>query len=172
MPTPYKPPHHGLAQQDAKCFRVSASMLRRLPRHGALPTVLARRLSVNTHHQIDQSLCGTPRELRTGFAKVEMITSPVMSADDRGLTHGGFYFGMADYAAMLAVNDPNVVLGAADSCRFLKPVKLGDTLHATATLSGEKGKKRIVDVIIERGEETVFTGTFTCFVLEKHVLDT
>jgi acyl-coenzyme A thioesterase PaaI-like protein len=48
-----------------------------------------------------------------------------MAVDDRGLVHGGFVFGLADHAAMLAVNDPNVVLGAA-STRFLKPVRVGE----------------------------------------------
>ena len=99
-----------------------------------------------------------------------MTTLPSMSADERGLTHGGFYFGMADYAAMLAINDPNVVLGAAET-RFLKPVREGDVLTASANVTGEKGKKRLVDVAVERGSDTVFTGTFTCFVLDKHVLD-
>eukprot|EP00959_Pyramimonas_sp_CCMP1952_P285538 5970257-Pyramimonas_sp.AAC.2 len=77
---------------------------------------------------------------------------------------------MADYAAMLAVNDPNVVLGAAET-RFLKPVKTGDELVAHAAVTEEKGKKRTVAVSILRGGEEVFTGTFTCFALPCHVLD-
>ena len=47
-----------------------------------------------------------------------------MAADGRGLVHGGFTFGLADFAAMCAVNDPNVVLGAA-TCKFLAPVQVG-----------------------------------------------
>jgi acyl-coenzyme A thioesterase PaaI-like protein len=92
-----------------------------------------------------------------------------MQADDSGLIHGGFVFGMADYAAMLAVNDPNVVLGAAD-VRFTKPCRLGEKLTAKARILEEKGKKRMVEVIVGSGTDTVFEGTFTCFVLEKHVL--
>ena len=76
-----------------------------------------------------------PTDLRPGYAKVTMVTTPVMSADDRGLTHGGFYFGMADYAAMLAVNDPNVVLGSADSCRFLKVLSPNHTRFLPFSLS-------------------------------------
>ena len=41
----------------------------------------------------------------------------------------GFIFGAADYAAMLAVNQPNVVLGAAET-HFLKPSRVGDVLLA------------------------------------------
>ena len=74
------------------------------------------------------------------------------------------------YCIAVAVNDPYVVLGAADT-RFLKPVCEGEVLSASATVTGEKGKKRTVDVTIERGADTVFTGSFTCFVLETHVLD-
>mmetsp|Transcript_46247 Transcript_46247/g.77101 ORF Transcript_46247/g.77101 Transcript_46247/m.77101 type:complete len:192 (-) Transcript_46247:125-700(-) len=127
-------------------------------------------IPVNTHLSIDQKMCGTPEELWEGRATVRMTTIDLMAADARGLTHGGFYFGMADYAAMLAVNDPNVVLGAAET-RFLKPVQTGDDLLAQATIIGEKGKKRIVEVSVSRGEEIVFDGTFTCFVLPTHVFD-
>ena len=66
-----------------------------------------------------------------------------MAADDRGLVHGGFIFGMADYAAMVAVNDPLVVLGSAET-KFLKPVQVGDTVEAVARVQSESGKKRIV----------------------------
>ena len=137
-------------------------------------SVLQRRAcsttSLNTHLGIDRTLSGSPVELRPGFARVSMTTTPTMSADGRGLTHGGFYFGLADYAAMCAVNDPNVVLGSAEA-RFLKPVKCGDSLTAEAKVSGEKGKKRVVDVTVTRGDEVVFAGNFVCFVLERHVLD-
>merc|ERR1712190_392508 len=99
-----------------------------------------------------------------GQATVRMVTSREMSADGTGLTHGGFYFGMADYASMLAVNDPNVVLGSA-SAKFLKPVTTGDELTAEARVVEAKGKKNTVDVKICRGDDKVFEGSFTCFVL-------
>merc|ERR1712216_70085 len=98
-------------------------------------------VATNTHHRINQDLCGTPREVVTGRrAIVELAVTPEMTADDSGLTHGGFYFGLADYAAMLAINHPNVVLGSAD-VKFLKPVTQGDRLVATATVVEGKGKK-------------------------------
>jgi uncharacterized protein (TIGR00369 family) len=92
-----------------------------------------------------------------------------MAVDDFGLVHGGFIFGLADYAAMIAVNHPNVVLGAAD-VKFLKPVKIEETVIAEATVQERSGKKHIVSVTVKKGEETVFEGTFTCFVLKEHVL--
>lgn len=124
----------------------------------------------NTHLAIDPALCGESITLEPGRAVVRLTTLPAMAADDRGLVHGGFVFGLADYAAMLAVNDPLVVLGAA-AVRFLAPVAVGETLLAEAVVKEEEGKKRQVEVTVQRGEKPVFTGSFTCFVLARHVLD-
>ncbi|KIG14087.1 Methylthioribose-1-phosphate isomerase protein [Enhygromyxa salina] len=124
----------------------------------------------NTHPEIDQSLCGEILSLAKGAAQVELTTDPRMAADERGLVHGGFIFGAADYAAMLAVNDPNVVLGAA-SVTFLAPTRVGERVHFNAQLQGEKGRKRSVDVKAHVGATQVFEGSFTCFVLDHHVLD-
>jgi acyl-coenzyme A thioesterase PaaI-like protein len=124
----------------------------------------------NTHHGIDHSLCGAPTKLEPGHATVTLQTLPTMAADAVGLVHGGFIFGLADYAAMLAVNDPNVVLGAADT-RFLAPVRVGQTVVATASVQVEKGRKRTVLVECRSKQTTVMTGTFTCFVLDAHVLN-
>lgn len=124
---------------------------------------------VNTHLGIDASLCGAPRRLGAGSAEVALTTLPSMAADSEGLVHGGFVFGLADHAAMLAVNHPNVVLGSATS-KFLKPVRAGETVVATAIRTSEAGRRHVVAVEVRRGEEVVFTGEFTCFVLDRHVL--
>ena len=126
-------------------------------------------MEVKTHNKIDREISGEPVELKEGYAKVILKTKPFMAADEKGLVHGGFLFSAADYAAMLAVNHPNVVLGFAE-VSFLKPVKVGDTVEFVA--EGETGKKkRVVDVVGYRDGEEVFKGRFTCFVPSKHVLD-
>jgi len=89
--------------------------------------------------------------------------------DHTGLVHGGFIFGLADHAAMIAVNHPNVVLGGAD-IKFLKPVKTGEKVIATANVILKDGKKHMVSATVNRGDDTVFQGEFTCFVLDHHVL--
>ena len=127
-------------------------------------------MDIRTHHQIDQELCGRPDDLKPGFCRVTFTATNRMAADDRGLVHGGFVFGLADYAAMLAVNDPHVVLGAAD-VRFLKPVSVGDHIVAEASVSEVSGRKHLVDVAVMRDEETLLEGRMTCFVLDRHVLD-
>ena len=124
----------------------------------------------NTHPSIDPELCGEPIELEEGMATVEFETTEQMAVDERGLVHGGFVFGLADYAAMLAVNDPNVVLGGAD-VRFASPVEVGQTVVATAEVVETDGKKRVLEATAEVDGNEVFAGTFTAFVLDSHVLD-
>lgn len=124
---------------------------------------------IKTHRLIDRHLCGMPLETGNGISRVQMMTGPEMAVDDHELTHGGFVFGLADHAAMIAVNHPHVVLGSAD-IKFIKPVKTGDRLVATATVVDSKGKKRLVRVRVDREPDTVFEGEFTCFVLDRHVL--
>jgi acyl-coenzyme A thioesterase PaaI-like protein len=123
-----------------------------------------------THLAIDRRLCGEPLEIAEGSATVVLVTLPEMAADERGLIHGGFVFGLADYAAMLAVNDPNVVLGSAE-VRFSKPVLVGERLVAGANVEESDGRRSRVRVEVRRGEEVVMSGTFLCFILERHVLD-
>lgn len=126
-------------------------------------------MNIITHQLIDNELCGTPVMAENGKSRVEYTTTPRMAADDSGLVHGGFIFGLADYAAMLAVNHPNVVLGGAD-VKFLKPVRAGESVYALAAVTSVSGKKQMVDVEVKRKDEVVFKGDFSCFVLEKHVL--
>jgi predicted thioesterase len=71
---------------------------------------------------------------------------------------------------MLAVNDPLVVLGSAE-VRFSSPVRVGDTVVASARVSAEKGKKRVIEVSAQVGDREVLAGTMTAFVLDQYVLD-
>ncbi len=124
-----------------------------------------------THLRIDPDWVGRPERLAEGEATARLRTRPEMAADDRGLCHGGFVFGLADYAGMLAVNDPNVVLGAS-SLRFVAPVRIGEEVVATARVVASHGRKRELEVTASVGERQVLTGTLTAFVLDRHVLDT
>ncbi len=123
----------------------------------------------HTHQTIDPELCGTPVAMTDGIAEVEMTAIARMAVDDRGLVHGGFVFGLADHAAMLAIDAPTVVLGAAE-LRFVAPVRVGDCVRARAELRGIEGKKHLVDVEAKVGERSVLRGSLTCFVPERHVL--
>lgn len=123
-----------------------------------------------THESITAALCGRPAELRPGYARVALTTTSAMAADGRGLVHGGFTFGLADYAAMLAVNEPTVVLASAET-RFLGPVVVGDALEAEATVERTEGKKRWVTVVVRRGATAMMEGQFLAVVPDQHILD-
>jgi acyl-coenzyme A thioesterase PaaI-like protein len=126
--------------------------------------------NVRTHLRLDRRLCGEPIALDEGEASVRFVATPDMAADDRGLVHGGFVFGLVDHAAMLAVNHPNVVLGSAE-VRFLAPVRVGDEVVATATRIDRSGKKHVLRVSARVGDREVFSGTMTAVVPDRHVLD-
>ncbi len=129
-----------------------------------------------THLAIDRRLVGELLELGAGTARAALTLLPEMAADDRGLVHGGFAFGLADYAAMLAVNHPLVVL-ASSSVRFLAPTRVGERLVAEARVVEATGRKRRVQVEVRRGEEekegqeVVASGEFLAMVPDRHVLD-
>ena len=107
-----------------------------------------------------------------------LTTVPEMAVDAAGLVHGGFVFGLADHAAMLAVNHPNVVLGSA-AVRFLLPVAVGERLVAEASLAETSGRKNRVLVEVRRDAAggargagaAVMSGELVCFTLDRHVLD-
>jgi acyl-coenzyme A thioesterase PaaI-like protein len=127
-------------------------------------------MQVDTHRRISTTLCGEVGAIGEGEATVRLVTTPEMAVDERGLVHGGFVFGAADHAAMVAINHPHVVLGAAET-RFLAPVRVGDEVICVAKAVGEPGRKRVVEVSASVGDKPVFTGTFTTFTLDRHVLE-
>jgi len=126
-------------------------------------------VEIYTHQQIDRQLCGEPVEMGDGYCRVRLAATAPMVTDNSGLIHGGFVFGAADYAAMLAVNHPNVVLGAAN-VKFLKPVQVNETIVAEAQVNQSEGKKRLVSATVWRDADKLFEGDFTCFVPDRHVL--
>ena len=124
---------------------------------------------LRTHQRIDQTLCGTLVELKPGYAKVELETTKDMIVDEMGLVHGGFTFGAADFAAMAAVNEPNVVLVSSE-CRFLSPVKVGDMIVFEAKELYREARKRNIHVVGYFEDIKVFEGEFMAVVLDRHVL--
>ena len=132
---------------------------------------ILRDMEIKTHKLANKSLIGTPISVIEGeSAVVELVTGDSMVVDDKGLVHGGFAFGLADYAAMLAVNHPNVVLSGSKS-RFIAPVRKGEIMRAEAHVESVDGRKHVVNVTISVSEKEIFKGEFTCYVLDSHVLD-
>lgn len=129
-----------------------------------------KKVYLNTHTMINRNYTGEIEKLQEGFVKLNLTTTEEMRADKYGLVHGGFIFSSADFAAMAAVNEPNVVLAAA-SCQFLSPVKVGDVVHFEAKVRHQEGRKRTVYVTgYIHDHIKVFTADFVTVVTEHHVL--
>jgi acyl-coenzyme A thioesterase PaaI-like protein len=126
-------------------------------------------MQLNTHLKIDQSCNGTVSKLREDYAKITLKTTSIMIVDDKGLIHGGFIFGAADFTAMAAVNHPFVVL-AKSEVKFLAPVKEGEIVTFEGRVIEKEGNRATVEVVAMVEENSVFKGRFYTATLEKHVL--
>jgi acyl-CoA thioesterase len=126
-------------------------------------------IELKTHTRINEELCGHLIELKPGYAKVRLDATREMLVDEMGLVHGGFTFAAADYAAMAAVNEPNVVLVSSE-CRFLAPIKVGDRVVFEAKELYRQTRKRTIHVVGHFEDIKVFEGEFMAVVLERHVL--
>lgn len=125
----------------------------------------------NTHLLASEKLIGSVVSIGNDCATVKLTITEEMIVDTYNLSHGSFVFGLADYAAMVAINESTVVLGKATT-KFIKPVVLNDELTAVAKTIKTSGKKISVSVVVtNQKNEFVFEGEFVCFVLEKHILD-
>jgi len=124
---------------------------------------------LQTHQEVNTDLSGEIITLERGYVEVRLTTTPDMIADNVGLIHGGFIFSAADYAAMAAVNERNVVLVASD-CQFLSPVKFHDEVNIIARVRHKEGRKRNVHVTAHVLDIKVFEGEFKTVVTDKHVL--
>ncbi len=122
-----------------------------------------------THKLSSRELVGEVVELKNGYAKVRLKTNERMAVDEKGLIHGGFTFGCADLAAMLAVNHPNVVLYKAE-VKFTAPVKAGEEITAEGKIVEKSGKKIRVEVKAYT-DKTVLEGFMYCYIPERHVLE-
>ncbi|EQB35486.1 thioesterase [Sulfurimonas hongkongensis] len=124
---------------------------------------------LNTHENINRDLCGEIMRIEQGYVELRLTTSTEMVADEQGLIHGGFIFGAADFAAMAAVNEKNVVLVGSES-HFLSPVKFGDEVNFVARVRHKEGRKRNVYVEAHVLDIKIFHGEFRTVITEKHVL--
>ena len=124
---------------------------------------------LRTHENVNHDLSGEILRMEKGYVEIRLTTNSEMVADDQGLIHGGFIFSAADYAAMVAVNERNVVLVGSD-CQFLSPVKFGDEVNFVARVRHKEGRKRNVYVEGHVLNIKVFEGEFKTVITERHVL--
>ena len=134
-------------------------------------SVGCQKLNIKTHRRANSKLVGTVVAIEDEkYASTRLVATQDMAVDDQGLVHGGFAFGLADLAAMVLVNQPNVVLASAEM-RYLAPVKVGDEMVADASLVSKEENRFKVRVEVRVGDRSVAEGTFNCVVTGRHVLE-
>ncbi|WP_051906773.1 MULTISPECIES: thioesterase [unclassified Sulfurospirillum] len=126
---------------------------------------------LKTHLKIKSTLVGNLVAMAKNTSKVVLQTTHEMSVDEFGLIHSGFLFGSAEYAAVAAVNEPNVVIIGCRS-KFFAPAKVGDLITFEARGRFEDARKREIKVIGMINEIKVFEGLFQAVLLERHILQT
>ena len=126
---------------------------------------------LKTHVKVKSTLVGNLTELNKNTSKVVLQTTNEMSVDEFGLIHSGFIFGSAEYAAVAAVNEANVVIIGCRS-KFYAPAKVGDLITFDAKGRFEEARKREIKVIGMINEIKVFEGIFQAIILERHILQT
>lgn len=124
--------------------------------------------ALNTHQRIKNSLSGNIISIEKATARVNLLTTHEMVADELGLIHSGFIFSAADYCAVCAVNEEHVVIiGSRTS--FLAPAKVGDLIEFEAKAKFEDSRKREINVTGKINDIKIFEGIFHAVVLDKHI---
>ncbi len=126
---------------------------------------------LKTHKKVRSTLSGNIIHMEKGHAKTTLQTTKEMSVDDLGLIHSGFIFGAAEYAAVVSINEENLVIIGAKS-KFLAPAKNGDLIEFEAIAKFEDARKREIKVTGSINEIKIFDGIFQAIILEKHILKT
>lgn len=127
--------------------------------------------NLQTHNKIKTNLCGSIVKLEAGYSSTTLLTTKEMSVDELGLVHSGFIFSAADYAAAVAVNEPNVVIIGSRS-KFLAPAKVDDLIEFVAKAKFEDSRKREIKVTGHINDIKVYEGLFSAVVLEQHIFKT
>ncbi|MEW6105947.1 MAG: transcription factor FapR [Bacillota bacterium] len=83
-----------------------------------------------------------------------------------GIVRGHHIFAQANSLAVALV-DAEVALTGAATVRFLRPVRAGDRLVATARVTERTGRRYHVNVVSQVAGEDVFRGEFVVFALDS-----
>jgi acyl-CoA thioesterase len=94
-------------------------------------------------------------EVSEGRAVLQMRVAPTM-INGHDIAHGGYVFMLADTAFACACNSQGpVTVAAGADITFLRPVREGDLLTATAAERASIGRSGVYDVTVSRGDEVV-----------------
>lgn len=120
---------------------------------------LAERVQVIRSMLIDD-LVGDLEHLELGkLARSVLSTEDSMGFIRSGIVRGHYIFAQANSLAV-AVIDAETALTGSVRMRFVRSVRVGESIVAEATVLSQRNHKSLVRVVSRVRGETVFTGTF------------
>jgi len=125
---------------------------------------------VFTHLRLNPLDVGKIKDIKEGYARTEFLPIANMSVDEHKLLFTGYIFNAANYAAMLALNEENVILSPAKVV-FLLPIKIDEELIFEAISKHKESKKKMVKVVGTQQGVKFFEGEFATLRYDSHVLD-
>lgn len=89
-----------------------------------------------------------------------LIIGPDMAAPQTGEVRPYFLVAQAHSAALQIFPQPDMVAVSSANVKFLRPVKVGEKLLASAELVESRGDQHKIKVITRAGQQKVFRATF------------
>ena len=126
-------------------------------------------LRVRTHVELDPNLVGRVDHLNEDESHTTLNTTKAMHADEERLVHSGFIGSSAEYAALIAVNEPNAMIYSVSS-QYFSCARVGEDVTFKATVQHTEGHKRNVTVIGSIESIKVYRANIIVIIPEYHPL--
>lgn len=126
-------------------------------------------IKVRTHTELDVNYAGYIDAMKEDESFTTLSTSRMMQADSEHLTHSGFVGSAAEYAALIAVNEPNGMIYSVNS-QYFACARIGDDIKYHATVKHSEGRKRDVIVIGKIEAIKIYEAHIIVVIPEYHPL--
>jgi acyl-CoA thioesterase len=126
-------------------------------------------LRVRTHTELDPNQVGHVDHLNPDESRITLTTSRSMHADMENLVHSGYIGSSAEYAALIAVNEPNAMIYSVSS-QYFACARVGDDVSYKATVKHSEGRKRDVTVVGKIESIKVYEAHIVVIIPEYHPL--
>jgi acyl-coenzyme A thioesterase PaaI-like protein len=126
---------------------------------------------VHTHQNLNPLFVGKIKDIQEGYARTELTPNIEMATDEHHLLFTGFIFNAANYTAMLAVNQENIITSSAKII-FLEPMKISTQPLVFEAMSKHKeSRKKMIKVTGTQHGIKFFEGEFATLTYDSNVLD-
>ncbi len=126
-------------------------------------------IRVRTHTELDPNHIGHVDKLKEDESYTTLTTSKMMHADMEQLVHSGYIGSSAEYAALIAVNEPNAMVYSIEA-KYYACARVGDDVTFHATVKHSEGRKRDVTVVGKIHSIKIYEAHIIVVIPEYHPL--